>query len=248
MIIKQLKKIDIMKVTACLLVALSVILFILLVTFKLPRLQLWYNQYQAYLFVLEMRVAELRNNASVITAVLLFFAIKAVLPIPVVPISCICVIGTMVFGAPISVIINILGLVIIFTIRYYIGVRKKNLPYRILKNYDEIWNVLKHDGKGNLWLLFVCRLIPVFPVNAVSNIYGTLRYDFKKYLLISVLGFLPKIVSYSVIGHNAFNPFSASFLIPLMFSSFFSGIGLSATRKIILFIRRKGEEDVKIKN
>ena len=70
--------------------------------------------------------------------------------------------------------------------------------------------------------------------------------DFKKFILLSVSGYLPKIISYTIIGRNAFNPFSASFIIPVMISSFLSGTGLLITRKIILFIRRKGEEDVKI--
>ena len=197
---------------------------------------------------LELRVAELRNSTAILLAIFLLFTLKAIMPLPIIPVSCVCVIGAMVFGTTFSVILNILGLVIIFTIRYYIGERKKTLPYKILKNYDEIWNVLEHDGRGNPWLLFACRAVPMFPINTVGDIYGSLKYDFKKYLFLSVLGFLPKIISYSIIGRNAFNPFSASFIIPLMASAFFSGLGLLATRKFILFIRRKGEEDVKIKN
>lgn len=248
MIKKQIENINITKVISWLVFILSGILFVFLLILKLPHLQLWYEKYQEYLLQLEMKIAELRNDTSVITIVFLLFIIKAVFPVPIVPISCICVIGTMVFGTVISSIINILGLVIIFTIRYYIGVGKKNLPYRVLKNYDEILKFLRYKKGGNLWILFVFRLIPAFPVNTISVIYGSLEYDFRKYLFVSVLGFLPKIISYSIIGHNAFNPFSVSFLIPLIISIFLSGAGLSVTRKIILFIRRKGEEDVKIKN
>lgn len=242
------KKLGLMQTIAILLISVAVILFFLLVFFKIQRLQIWYEEYQSYLVRLEMRVAELRNSTIVILAVFLLFTLKAVLPLPLIPVSCVCVITSMVFGTFFSVILNILGLVIIFTIRYYIGARKKTLPYRILKNYEEIWKVLEHDGSGNPWLLFIARVFPMFPINTVSNIYGGLKYDFRRYLLISVCGFLPKIISYSIIGRNAFNPFSASFIIPVMISSFLSGIGLIATRKIILFIRRKGEEDVKIKN
>lgn len=242
------KKLGLMRVIAVLLISTGITLFILLVFFKIQRLQMWYAEYQMYLERLEMRVAEMRNNTAVLFAVFLLFTLKAVMPLPIIPVSCVCVIGAMVFGSFFSVILNILGLVIIFSIRYYIGRRKKTLPYKLLRNYDEIWNILEHDGNGNPWLLFVSRAFPLFPINTVSNIYGSLKYDFKKYLLISVAGFLPKIISYSIIGRNAFNPFSASFIIPVMISSFVSGIGMLATRKIILFIRRKGEEDVKIKN
>lgn len=245
---KLYKKLNLMKTFALLLIFLSVILFVLLAVFKVPRLQLWYEEYQAYLMNFELRVTELRNSVAILSAIFLLFTLKAVLPLSLIPVSCICVTSAMVFSTTISVIINVLGLVIIFSIRYYIGGRRKTLPYKILKNYDEIWNILERDGRGNPWLLFACRAVPMFPINSVSNIYAGMKYDFKKYLLISVLGFLPKIISYSIIGRNVFNPFSASFIVPLMISSFLSGIGLLATRKIILFIKRKGEEDVKIKN
>ncbi len=242
------KKSDLIKTTAFLLILFSFLLLILLSVFKLPQLQKWYGEYRDYLLMLEIRVASLQKIYAVIPAILLLFTLKGIIPLPILPLSCVCVISAMVYSFPISLIINILGLVIIFSIRYYIGTRSKNLPCRILKSYKEIWNVLEHNGSGNPWLLFLCRVIPLFPVNTVSNIYGSLNYNFGRYLLISVSGFLPKLISYSIIGHNAFNPFSPSFIIPVMLSGFLSGVGLLITRKIILFIRRKGEEDVKNKN
>ena len=245
---KFFRKPDLIKLSAFLLISISVCLFFLLAFFKLPQLQLWYNEYESYLLKLELRVAALENKWIIIMAIFFLFALKAVVPVPYIPVSCVCVISAMVFNLPISIILNVLGIVIIFAIRYYIGRGKKTLPYRVLKRYDEIWNILERDGKGNPWLLFLCRILPLFPINTVSNIYGGMKYDFKKYILISASGYLPKIISYTIIGRNAFNPFSVSFIVPVMVSSFLSGTGLLITRKIILFIRRKGEEDVKIKN
>lgn len=240
------KKPDLIKISAIFLISFSVCMAFLLSVFKLPQLQLWYEEYETSLLLLELRVAALENKWIIIMVIFFLFALKSVIPLYLIPVSCVCVISAMVFNLPISIILNILGLVIIFSIRYYIGRNKKTLPYKILKSYDEIWNVLERDGKGNPWLLFLCRMFPLFPVNTVSNIYGGMEYDFKKFILLSVSGYLPKIISYTIIGRNAFNPFSASFIIPVMISSFLSGTGLLITRKIILFIRRKGEEDVKI--
>ncbi len=245
---KYFKKPDLMKLTGFVLIFISISLLLLLSIFKLPQLMQWYDEYQEYLLKLELRVAALEGKWIIIIAIFFLFSLKSVIPLIILPVSGVCVISAMVFNLPISVLINILGLVIIFSIRYYIGTKRKTLPYRILKSYDEIWKILEHDGDGNPWLLFLCRIIPLFPINTVSNIYGGLKYDFRKYLLISISAFLPKILSYSIIGRNAFNPFSASFIIPVMVSSFVSGVGVLTTRKIILFIRRKGEEDVKNKN
>ena len=245
---KFFKKPDLMKLIGFVLIFISISLLLLLSIFKLPQLMQWYDEYEEYLLKLELRVVALEGKWIIIIAIFFLFALKSVMPLAVLPVSGVCVISAMVFNLPISILINILGLVIIFSIRYYIGTKRKTLPYRILKSYDEIWKFLEHDGDGNPWLLFLCRIIPLFPINTVSNIYGSLKYDFMKYLLISVSAFLPKLFSYSIIGRNVFNPFSASFIIPVMISSFISGVGLLTTRKIILFIRRKGEEDVKRKN
>lgn len=241
------KKPDLMTVSGYALILLSVGLIILLSLFKLPQLSAWYDEYQLYLTNLEMRIAALDGKWIIILSIFSLFSLKALLPVPIFPVSFVCVISRIVFSPTTSITINIAGLVLIFTIRYYIGTRKKTLPYKILKSYEEIWKFLEHDGSGNPWLLFGCRLTPLFPINTVSNIYGSMKYEFKNYLLISVLGFLPKIISYSIIGRNAFNPFSASFLVPIIISSLLSGVGLLVTRRIILIIRKKGEEDVKNK-
>ncbi len=240
------KKPDLMTIAASVLLVIALVLLVLSVLFKIPTLEMWYDEYEHFLDKLELRVAALGGKWIIIGAVLFLFALKSVLPLPIFPISCVCVISSMVFCTAHSLLLNLSGFSLLFSIRYYIGHDKKTFSYRLLKSYDGIWRFLESDSGGNPWFLFLCRIIPLFPVNTVSNIYGSMKYDFHSYLLISLLGFLPKIISYTIIGRNAFNPFSASFIIPLMFSCLFSGVGLLITKRIILIIRKKGEEDVKI--
>ena len=242
----KIKKPDLMTLTAVLLILIGIILFIFLMFFKISTLENWYEQYQHFLDNLEMRVVALGGKQIIIVSVLFLFSLKSVLPIPVFPISCVCVISSMVFNSAASFFVNLSGFALLFSLRYYIVRGEKTFSYRFLKSYDAIWKFLENDSKGNPWILLGCRMIPLFPVNTVSNIYGSMRYDFCRYLLLSLLGFLPKIISYTIIGRNAFNPFSASFIVPLMLSCMFSGVGLLLTRRIILIIRKKGEEDVKI--
>lgn len=242
---KTSEKLNFMAALSCALILLALAIFVLLTFFKLPNLRLIYENYQTYLTDLELKIAALDRKWIIILSILVLFVIKGFLPLPLLPISCVCVISGMVFSTAVSFLINIGGLVLLFSLRYFVGTKRKTLPYKILKNYDDIWKILEHNGNGNPWLLFFCRLIPLFPINTVSNIYGSMRYNFKKYLIISIAGFMPKIVSYLIIGRNAFNPFSASFLIPVMISSLLSGVGLLVTRRIILIINKKGENNVK---
>lgn len=240
------KKSDFMARTALLLISIAVILLFFSMVLKIPTFRMWYEQYQHFLDNLEMRFASLGGKWIVMVSIFFLFTVKSVFTIPIFPISCVCVISSMVFSTGVSLLVNISGFVLMFSLRYYIGRDRQTLTYKFLRHYDEIWKFIKKDSKGNPLVLFVCRAIPLFPINTVSNIYGGLRYDFFSYLLISLIGFMPKIISYTIIGRNVFDPFSASFVIPLMFSCLFSGAGLLITRRIILLIRKKGEEDVKI--
>ncbi len=233
------RKPNIMTMAGVVLITLSLSLLILLALFKVPRLQDWYERYLIYLTELEIRIASFDSKWIIILSLFVLFSIKALMPLPILPLSCVFVISSMVFMTPIALLINTIGLILIFSIRYYIGTKRKAIPYKILKSYDEIWNILEHDGNGNPWLLFVCRFIPMFPINTVSNIYGSMRYDFKNYLIISTFAFMPKLISYLIIGRNLFNPFSAPFLVPITVLFLLAGIGLLLTRRVILVIKGK---------
>ncbi len=236
------RKPNLMTLSGVVLIILSMSLLILLYIFKAPQLQEWYERYLIYLEELEIRIASFDSKWIILFVIWILFSIKACVPLPI-PISCICVISGMVFSPIVSFLINMFGMIITFILGYHVGTKVKVIPYRILRSYTEIWNVLKHDGNGNPWLLIVCRLVPLFPINTVSNIYGGMKYDFKKYLIISSLGFTPKLVSYLIIGHNAYNPFSATFLVPVTVSCLFAGIGLLLTRRAIIIINKKKGEN-----
>ncbi len=244
-IYKKFKKTSLVSLLGICLIVFSIAIFVLLTMSDLPQIRLWYEQYLNQLTNLELKIANFDDKWIVLLSIFFLFSLKSVLPVSLIPVSCICVISGMVFTMPVSLTINIVGVCLLFSIRYFMGRNKKSLPYRILKKHGEMRKLLEQDSGTNPWILFVCRLFPLVPINTVSNIYGNMKFEFKKYLLISVSGFLPRIISYLIIGHNVFNPFSASFLVPIMILSFLSGVGVLLTKRIILIIKRKGERNVK---
>jgi uncharacterized membrane protein YdjX (TVP38/TMEM64 family) len=54
------------------------------------------------------------------------------------------------------------------------------------------------------------------PINGISGIYGSLDFDYGKFVLFSVIGFLPKLISFTIVGRNVYDPLSAGFLVPIM--------------------------------
>lgn len=222
------------------LIGVAVFLFCLSGFFKLPHVKLWYEQYDHIMIELEQRIVHMPNKLWVFIIIMALFALKALLPFPIYPISFLCVVTSVVFSTPLSLAINTLGLVLLFTVKYFWGKRLgSGFAGRILPRYKKAWGIVEHNGNGNPWLLVGLRVIPVFPINAVSGLYGSLGFDYRKFILLSVLGFVPKLTFYTIIGRNVFDPFSSAFILPIAILILFSGVSMICVNMIVDAINRK---------
>jgi uncharacterized membrane protein YdjX (TVP38/TMEM64 family) len=126
-----------------------------------------------------------------------------------------------------SVPVNVVGFCILLTIRYFAGKRfGAGGAWYLLRRYDRLRRLIEQDGNGNSSLLIILRLVPVMPVNSISGIYGSLRFDYWRFILLSVIGYMPKIISYTFVGRNVYDPLSPEFIVPIMIIAFASGISL----------------------
>lgn len=89
---------------------------------------------------------------------------------------------------------------------------------------DTLKKLIQQDGKGNPALLILLRLLPCMPINTFSNIYGSFDFGYRKFMLLSIIGFMPRLLSFTFVGRNVFDPLSPGFLVPLMLIFFLSGI------------------------
>ncbi len=180
-------------------------------------------QYLTWLDDIEYKVSAIENRWQTVLVVLLLYFILTVFP--VFPIAILCVATGMVFSVHAAIVINLLGLIIMFSAPYYIGYKSKsNGVQSLVRKNSIVRRLIESEGQGNPWLLLVIRLLPAMPISPVSNLYGAMKFPFYKYLAISVAGFLPKVISYFVIGYNLYNPFSAKLSLPLIFMTVFMGI------------------------
>lgn len=76
--------------------------------------------------------------------------------------------------------------------------------------------MMYRPGNAKLGVLVALRLIPSIPVNMVSKIYGGMKFPVIRFLIASVIGFLPKIWTYSVMGGNVSQPFTWHFMGPIV--------------------------------
>ena len=219
-----------MKLAGVMLLILAAVLVAVLIITTSPEIQMWYARYESVLTKFENSIASIRYRWAILLVIFLLYLIKTY--IPIVSIPALCVLSGMVFPTFNALLVNMTGILIMMTVRYRIGrsTGGGNARKLLSKNAASKF-LLELDGGGNPWLLFLFRLIPAFPINSVSQIYGSMNFDYKKFTVISFLGLAPKIISYTFIGRNVYNPLSWQFFVPIIILLIISGgsvLGLNA--------------------
>lgn len=198
-------------------------LLILLRVFQTEPFLRWYEKYTETLVEFEAWLENYGETPLAVVMILVNYALKAVMPW--FPVSCICVASAMIFQWYEALVINIIGLSILFSLKFAWG---KSFgggnAEKLLMKYDFLYKLVDENKIGSGMVLFFSRLLPSIPINSVSCLYGTTDMPFWKFMLISLLGFSYKAVSYIIIGRNVFDPASASFIVPFIPLILFSGI------------------------
>ena len=217
----------------CFLVALA--LTVLLRAFKDESFLGWYDTYTDTLLYYEQWMQT--YGATWISALLIVFNFLLKALLPWFPISCICVVAGVLFKWYYALLINIIGMAILFTVRYFWGKRfGAGNAEKILEKYA-VKTFIDSKSLRSDAVLFGLRFAPL-PINSVSTIYGTTDMPYKRYVLVSLAGFSYKIFSYTVIGRNVYDPASASFIVPLIILFVITGfvllsLGAAHKNKII---------------
>ena len=222
----------VINIIAVIFFVLSVSLFVIHRLLSVDSIAHWYSKYTGVLMDFDNRVEAIDNSWLVILAIEANFFLKAV--IPWIPISCICVMSGVVFKWPVALTINIVGLTMLYSIKYLWGKRLGGgNAEKILTKYEKAYTFVDNNKIGSPILLFFFRLIPCLPLNSVSQLYGSLEFEYWKFIIISIVGSSYKLFSYTIIGRNVYDPLSGKFLLPLAFLFLFSSITIFAVNSAI---------------
>lgn len=214
------------------LLVVAAVLLIISFLMHLEPVQVKYAQWLTYLDDFEYQIATLENKGTILVVLFLLFLVRCL--IAFYPLSVILVISGVVFNSWGAFFINMGGMALGIAIRYYTGKEMgEGYTLRLLRKYPIFDAILEKNGLSNAVLLFLFRLFPGVPPNSVSQIYGSLQFPFKKYMLISLAGIAPRILTYSFIGKSVTDPLSPSFLAPIIVLLTLSGISLLGFHAII---------------
>ena len=103
----------------------------------------------------------------------------------------------------------------------------------VLRRHPAINRAFTTEGKSDPWVLFALRFVPIFPFKTISQLYGSFEYPFWKYFIISMVAYSYKLISYTFIGNNVYDPLSGRFYIPLIALFVLTGISFFLMQAIM---------------
>lgn len=176
-----------------LLVATGLILFLT----AADSLMVWYARFQ---------VEEIQALASDYgwRGKLIFFGLASIRPLILLPVTFFFVTGGIIFGTVVGSLLAITGLAISSSICYWLAHRFQCLFHRIVqKKY--IRNVQEAAATNLVSKIFSLRVSPGMPFDIISYASGLTNVSYRKFILGTFLGAIPKGVLYTYLGDKLDN-------------------------------------------
>ena len=206
---------------------MAIIVFLAIALYNHARLEVRFDTLINYLKQIDNSVANLDSDVEIIICIFALYIAKCQLADTYGIFMRYIRYGISVCSEAIA--INIIFTEFFFIVKYlegkFIGGGWTGMILGIKKlKFIKEW--IQFKGNGNPYVLFFSRLFPAIPLGMVSKYYGSMRYDFVYYSLLSLLGFMPRLFIYTKIGSAIYNPFSVQFLVLLIIIVAFTGMSI----------------------
>lgn len=133
---------------------------------------------------------------------LALFAVKSVSLM--LPVLLLYTVNGVLFPLPAAILLNVLGTAVTLSIPYGIGRGSgPDLTEGLRQKYPRLRELRELRRRNELFCSFLVRVIGILPCDVVSLYFGNTRLPYGKYLLGGVLGFLPDILTATVVGLKA---------------------------------------------
>lgn len=120
------------------------------------------------------------------------------------------------FSLPAAVAVNTAGTAIMVSIPYFLGrLQGSSAIERLSERFPRLAAVRALRARHDFLFTLIIRLIGMLPSDAVSLYCGADKVKYRYYLPACIIGFMPEIVAFAVLGMNANDPGSPGFLMAL---------------------------------
>lgn len=144
------------------------------------------------------------NMTAAIITIWGIYLIKGVLFI--IPASLIYISIGMAFPTPTACLISLVGIIIEVTATYFLGVfLGGDYVEKLLRKSKGGQKILDKKLNDNFPALLGIRALPVFPIDFVSLFWGASRCRFPRYFIASVVGIMPRVVLFTILGDGIYD-------------------------------------------
>ena len=184
--------------------------------------------------------------AAAICAILGIYLVKSVLF--VIPASLIYIAVGMAFTPWQAVLINFAGIIIEVIVTYFLGLfLGGDYVNNLLSKSKGGQKILDMQVSNRFLVLLGIRFLPVFPIDFVSLFWGASKCNFFKYFAASILGIMPRVILFTVLGDGIYDYIPIHLLV--------KGIIIAIPIVVVVFLvrhfvkgRKPAEEDGEVQS
>lgn len=149
-------------------------------------------------------------------ASIIYLVLYSLKPIALfIPVSMMSIVAGNVFGPYKALMLSMIGCFTSGTLAFFLAkFLGRSFVDRVLKG--KAMNLDSNIEKYGLRIMIIMRLAFVFPYDPLSYAAGLSKMKYRDFIIGSMIGVFPEIVSYSFMGQNLEHPFSLRFAMPII--------------------------------
>ncbi len=149
-----------------------------------------------------------------VLAPFIYIVMFSLVPLTFFPDSVLAISAGLIFGFSKGYIYTTIGALIGASIAFFIA---RYLGKEIIKrkSSDKLEKIEKLIEKNGFYIIFLLRLIPLFPFDVISYGAGITNVKYKDFILATLFGTIPGIAVFTNIGATSLNIKSTSFYISI---------------------------------
>ena len=177
----------------------------------------YYNSFEGTIFLLILYT---------LSAITIIFIPKAIL----------YGVSGIIFSPMRAIFLTIIGLILEYTIDFFIGKKfGSKIVHKIIGYFEDknktIRNIIKKDLINNPETIILLRLLPGPPTPVYSLFFGAYESNYKIFICASIIGSIPGFLINIFLGKNILNPLSPEFIIAAILFIGFLAIGYFISHK-----------------
>lgn len=171
-------------------------------------------------------------------APIIYIIMFSLVPLTFFPDSILAIASGVIFGFYKGYIYTTIGALIGASIAFFIARYLQNF-IAIKDNNEGLIRIKKMIDKDGFYIIFLLRLIPLFPFDAISYGSGLTNIKYKDFLIATLIGSIPGIAVFTNIGASSLSINSTSFYISIVFLILLLALAMVLKKKFLNFKSNK---------